>query len=92
MHQRTIGVCKICNDDMMTGKRLKRLACHPSHIFHDFCISVAIERFTDLGKTPLCPVCRAPIDLNKVEKLVINDEKELAEIKAAASKNVELEE
>ena len=61
-----IGFCKICNDDLVTGDRIKKLSCNELHEFHEDCIDLLLDRFEMLGRTPLCPICRAKVDIDAI--------------------------
>ena len=54
--------CPICFDELMNGKLLTSLPCHPGHIFHHHCTI----RLLSSTPTPACPTCRAPITAEAV--------------------------
>ena len=55
--------CCICYTGMVPGEKIAQLVCHNLHVIHEDCYNSLIEHF---GQEASCPLCREPIERNKV--------------------------
>ena len=58
--------CVICYTDMMPGDRIIQFACHENHQIKEDCYINLVKHFEQNNKTLHCPMCRAPVEKDKV--------------------------
>ena len=64
--QSDVQECSFCYSNMDFGEEVVQLTCFPDHQFHKECYDSFVKHFESQNQALVCPLCRRPIEKDKV--------------------------